>query len=470
VIAGDCYVIASDPGREVANMLNKITKRTVDAVRPNGTDQFLWDGKWDGAVKGFGLKITPAGRKVYVLQYRVGGRGTPKRYTIGKHGDYTPEQARGEAEKLRGDIRNNLDPAETKRRAIADRLTAITVKQLCEQYLENPPPKKTSTLAVDKGRIARHIVPLLGSKPVREVAPGDVRRFMSAVAAGKTKADVKTGKRGRAIVKGGKGTATRTVGLLGGIFSYAVTEGYRDDNPVRGIKRYPDHKAERFLSSTELKGLGDVLSAAEKAWSAYQASLAAWQAGGRTGPRPRASKEAANPTALAAIRLLLFTGCRKSEILTLKWDHVDFERGCLRLPDSKTGAKVVLLGAPTLLLLSGLTRTADNPYVLASANLGGHLVGLPKVWERIREAAKLKDVRLHDLRHSFASVGAAAGDSLLIIGKLLGHRDAKTTARYTHLADDPLRAAADRISSTIADAMARTLPGTALVLPFKQVV
>jgi integrase len=353
-------------------MLAKITKRIVDAAQPNRLDQFVWDGGWDGAVKGFGLKVTPSGRKVYVMQYRMGGRGVKvKRYTIGNHGDLTPDQAREIAERLRGNIRNNIDPAEAKRKAIADRLAAITVKQLCEQYLENPPPKKASTLSVDKGRIIRHIVPLLGSKLVRDVTPGDIRRFMSAVATGKTKADVKTGKRGRAIVEGGKGTATRTVGLLGGIFSYAVAEGYRNDNPVRGVKRYPGRKAERFLSSAELKTLGDVLSAAEKAGGAYRTGLATWQAGGRAGPRPTASNEAVTPNVVAAIRLLLFTGCRKSEILTLKWEHVDFQRSCLRLPDSKTGSKVVLLGAAALLLLSSLTRTDGNPHVLPGAKLGG---------------------------------------------------------------------------------------------------
>ena len=451
-------------------MLAKITKRTVDSIRPNGADQFLWDGGWDGAVKGFGLKVTPAGRKVYVLQYRMGGRGLPvKRYTIGNHGDYTPDQAREIAEKLRGGIHENIDPGVTKRKAIADRLAAKTVRELCEQYMENPPPKKASTLAVDKGRIARHIVPLLGSKPVREITPADVRRFMSAVAAGKTKADVKTGKRGRAIVKGGKGTATRTVGLLGGILSYAVTEGYRDDNPVRGIKRYPDHKTERFLSASESKALGDALSAAETAWNVYQANLAAWQAGGSQGAMPRKPVEAESPTALTAIRLLLFTGCRKSEILSLKWENVDFERGCLRLSDSKTGAKTILLGAPALVILSELARTEGNPYALASTIPERHFVGLPKIWERIRKRAKLTNVRLHDLRHSFASAGAAAGDSLLMIGKLLGHRDAKTTARYAHLADDPLKAAADRISSSIATAMKTSSADRSAVVPFRQV-
>ena len=164
-------------------------------------------------------------------------------------------------------------------------------------------------------------------------------------------------------------------------------------------------------------------------------------------------EDAENPTALTAIRLLLFTGCRKSEILTLKWEHVDLARQCLRLPDSKTGAKVVPLGGPALVVLSEMTRTDGNPYVLCGNAPGRHFVGLPKIWERIRKRAGLGDVRLHDLRHSFASAGAAAGDSLLMIGKLLGHRDPKTTARYAHLADNPLKAAADRISSSIAAGM-----------------
>jgi integrase len=449
VIAGDCYVIAGGG----IPMLIKITKRQVDSVQPAECAKFLWDSQ----LKGFGLKVTPAGRKVYVLQYRMGGRGLPvKRYTIGNHGDYTPNQARNVAAKLRGGIRNNVDPGAAKRKAIADQRAAITIKQLCERYLENPPPKKSSTLATDKGRIVRHIVPLLGSKLVLDVTAGDIQRFMAAVATGKTKADIKTKQHGRAIVTGGKGTATRTVGLLGGIFSYAITEGYRTDNPVRCIKRYPDHKVERFLSSAELKVLGDVLSAAERAWNAYEANERAWRAGGKRGPKPRKPEHAENPTAITAIRLLLFTGCRKSEILTLKWEHVDFERQCLRLPDSKTGAKTVPLGAPALALLSGLMRTDRNFYVLPSDISGRHFVGLPKIWERIRKRAKLANVRLHDLRHSFASVGAAVGDSLLIIGKLLGHRDAKTTARYAHLADDPLKAAANRISSTIAAALAPT--------------
>jgi integrase len=443
----------------------KLTKREVDAAKRGEHDRLLWDSE----VKGFGLKITPTGRKVYVLQYRMGGRGSRvRRYTIGETGTFTPDKARNEAEKLRGDIRKGSDPGVAKQRAIADQRSAITVRQLCDQYLENPPPKKPSTLAIDRGRITRHIVPLLGSKVVRDITMGDVRRFLAAVAAGKTRDDVKTGKHGRAIVEGGKGTATRTVGLLGGIFSYAVSEGYRLDNPVRGVKRYPDKKVERFLSVAELKRLGDALSASEKAWAAHIAAITDWEAGGKHGPAPKAAREAENPTALSAIRLLVLTGCRKSEILTLKWEHVDFGRSCLRLPDSKTGAKVVPLGAPALALLSELSRTEGNPHVLPGTIAGNHFVGLSRIWERVRNRAQLASVRLHDLRHSFASAGAAAGDSLLVIGKLLGHHDAKTTSRYAHLADDPLKAAADRISSAIAAAMAAGPESGAEVVPLKR--
>ena len=398
-------------------MKAKITKRAVDAAKAGERDSFLWDSE----IKGFGLKVTPKGRKVYVLQYRQ--HRALRRYTIGTHGSpWTAEEARDEALRLLGQVKDGKDPSSAKQ-AEKD---AITVSKLCDLYLkEGNGTKKASTIATDEGRIERHIKPLLGRKRVKDVTANDIKKFMHDVANGKTAADVKTKPRGRARVSGGKGTATRTVGLLGGIFSFAVDGGYRSDNPVRGVKRYADRHNERYLSPKELAKLGEALTAAEA--------------------------EGKNKMAINAIRLLILTGCRKSEILTLQWEYVNFEAGYLELPESKTGQKRVPLGAPAMELLASLKRIEGNPFVLPGEKEKHHLVGLPRVWRAVRKKAGLEDVRLHDLRHSFASVGAGAGMGLAVVGKLLGHRDPKTTARYAHIADDPAKAAADRISSSLAE-------------------
>lgn len=401
-------------------MKTKISKRTVDSATVGVRDSFLWDTE----LKGFGLKVTPTGSRIYIVQYRTGGRGSPtRRFTIGKHGaPWTPEKAREEAKRLLGDIAYGNDPQSLK----AAEKTAMTVNELCTLYLKDGcETKKASTVATDKGRIKRHIEPLLGRKRVKDLTPNDVRRFMTDIANGKTAATIKTGKHGLARVTGGKGTATRTVGLLGGILSFAVAEGVRSDNPVVGIKRYQDKKGERFLSPAEMMKLGEVLNSVEEI----------------------------EVLAVPAIRLLILTGCRKSEILSLRWSEVDFDFGCLRLSDSKTGQKIVTIGAPALHTLAGLSKQDGSDYVFPAMKGNKYYVGLPKAWERIRKQAGLEDVRLHDLRHSFASAGAGAGMGLQVVGKLLGHRDPKTTARYSHIADDPTRTAADRISRSIEEAM-----------------
>lgn len=416
-------------------MRAKITKRTVDAARPGRRDTFLWDT----AIPGFGLKVTSAGRKVYVLQYRMGGRGTPvQRYTIGSHGaPWTPDKAREEAQRLLGQIDARTDPARV--RALAR--DEPTIAELCDRYLSDGPAikpnKKASSWAIDRSNIGRHIKPLLGRKKVGTVARADVERFQQDVAAGKTKTDEKTGPHGRAIVEGGKGTAARSVAVLGAIMSYAVRRGYRADNPVKGIERLKGERRERYLSLSEFSRLGGVLAAAER--------------------------DGANPAAIAAIRLLLLTGARKSEILGLKWEWVDFERGCLRLPDSKTGAKAIPLGAPALELLASLARIEGSPFVFPAEKGNGHLIGVPKVWQRIRALAGLGDVRLHDLRHSFASFAVASGNSLYLVGKVLGHRQARTTEVYAHVHDDPLRAVADRTAAGIASALKGGAAGARVV-------
>ncbi|MGM0574641.1 MAG: tyrosine-type recombinase/integrase [Myxococcota bacterium] len=404
----------------------KLTKRIVEgAKRPTGEkgDRERWI--WDTEVKGLGVKLNPSGRRSYVVKYRPQGERRTRKVTIGAHGQpWTVYQAREEARRLLGAVAAGEDPAQAKREA----REALTVAELCELWLaEGCTTKKASTIAEDRRRIECHVLPLLGSRKVDSVTRGDVERFLRDVANGKTARKRSAKKRGRSKTRGGKGVATRTVGMLGSIFTFAVARGLRPDNPARGVKRFPDQKRERFLSEVERARLGEALSEAEA--------------------------EGVNPSAINAIRLLALTGCRRSEVLGLRWEWVDFDFGCLRLPDSKTRAKVVPLGAPAAKLLGRLPRVEGNPHVFPGAEPGEPFKGLQKVWRRIRERAGLEDVRLHDLRHTFASVGAEGGSSLVIIGAILGHRHAATTSRYAHLSDDPVKAQADRIAARIASTM-----------------
>ena len=408
-------------------MAGKLTKSAIDAASPREEDYFLWDGE----LKGFGIKIAKGGRKSYVCKYRVGnGRTAPsRRMTIGAHSSpWTIDQARAEAKKLLGRAANGEDPAKEKQ----DEKKQVTVAQLCDLYLESGvSTKKASTIATDRGRIERHIKPLLGKKKVPDVTRADIKRFLQDVANGKTSLDQKTGLRGRAIVKGGKGTATRTVGLLGGIFSYAFDCGLIEINPVHGVKRFGDRKGQRYLNQQELVALGQALAKGEE--------------------------RGLNSQALAILKLLVFTGARKGEIETLLWDAVDFHGGYLRLADSKTGQKAIPLNAGALEILSKIARLEGSPFVFPAHRSEGHYEGTPKVWRIVRTMAGLDDVRLHDLRHSFASIAVSGGASLPIIGALLGHTDSSTTQRYAHLHDDPLKAASEAVGSKIAAAMDSSL-------------
>jgi integrase len=410
----------------------KLTKRAVDGIAPTGQVAFFFDRE----LKGFGLKVMPSGVKTFIVEYRpgAGGRRTPKRrLTIGRVGALTPDEARDLAKSALARVHAGEDPAGDKAKARAE----MTFGEVCDLYLaEGCETKKASTIATDKGRIERHIKPLLGKKRIGEITRPDVEKFMRDVAAGKTAADVKTKARGRAIVEGGKGTATRTVGLLGGIISFAVSRQLRADNPVRGVKRYVDKKGETFLSAAELGRIGAALTAVEA--------------------------EGANPSAVAIIRLLAFTGARKSEIAGLRWSEVDLGRGYLRLGDSKTGAKVIPIGGPACEVLASVTAMEGSEFVFPASSGGRQFQGVERVWHKVRVAAGLPNLRLHDLRHSFASVGLARGDALPVIGAILGHADVKTTSRYAHLADDPVRRAADGIAKSVQAAFSRR-PGGKVV-------
>jgi integrase len=433
-------------------MRDRITKRTVEALHPSERDNFLWDSE----IPGFGCKVTPKGGRIYLLQYSRNGRD--HRVTIGRHGiEFTAEQARNEARRLRGVIASGGNPALDRSR---DRVVP-TVADLGERYIEEyaRPHKKASGLAQDRRNLDNHIKPLIGSIKVSAVERQDIARVMRDVAAGKTSKDEKTKLQGRRIVRGGEIVANRVQALLSKMFELAEEWNYRPagSNPCRGAKRYAEHKIERFLSSEELTRLGDALAAAEVGCLVLDAGHSVLQIperrkrGGqkRTGPRSE------NPYAVAVIRLLLLTGCRLGEILELKWSHVEFDRRLLFLPDSKTGAKTVYLSQPALKILKSIPRIDGSPHVFPGKNPSEALRSIRKPWEHICKAAKLENLRLHDMRHSFASVGAANGLSLPMIGALLGHSQPSTTARYAHLAASPLHEAADVIAAQIAGAMIR---------------
>jgi integrase len=412
-------------------MRRKITKRAVDEALPTAAKYMVRDTE----LKGFVLIVYPNGVKSYALDYRAGwGRGAPKRrYTIGRHGSpWTPEAARKHAKKLLGRIEDGGDPA-TQREA--DR-KILTFSELIDTYLaEGCSHKKPTTLAADRGRIEHHLRPLLGKLKIDRLSRADIERMRDAVTAGKT-AETPEKRGPGSIARGGKGAAAQCVLLVGSLMKFAVDRGLRVDNPAHGVKKAGVRKMERFLSETEIARLAEALETDAAA--------------------------SGNPYPAAAIRLLMLTGCRRSEIIGLRWQDVDFERQCLRLPDSKTGQKIVYLNAPATLALNELPRVSGNPHVIVGARVGAPLRGIDKTWFRVRGAAGLDNVRLHDLRHSFASVGAAGGLSLPIIGALLGHKHATTTARYAHLSADPLRAANDAVGARIAAAMSRRVEADAI--------
>lgn len=426
----------------------RLTKDIIDDLPSKEKDYVQWCGK----LAGFGCRVRPTGVKSFIVQYRVGGRNSPvRKVTIGTFGKLTVEQARKSAAGILANAELGEDVALTR----SKKRSELNVSQLCDEYLkEGCTLKKPSTIATDTGRIERHIKPLLGKKPISEVGRSDIERFMRDVANGKTAIDVKTGKHGRSIVTGGKGTATRTVRLLGGIFSYAVSCGYLSSNPRHGVKVYADGKGERFLSAAEYQKLGNTLIEAETIGLPWQLNE-----GGRAKHRPSRQenlREQISPYAVAAIRLLMLTGCRAGEIRKLRWTEVDFENGLLNLADTKTGAKKVLISAPALEVLANLPRLGD--YVIAGAKLNAPRSDIKRPWQRIIAHAGLHDLRLHDLRHSYASVGAASGMGLGMVGKLLGHSSPTTTARYSHFADDPVRRASESISKTISASMSPPSP------------
>ncbi|WP_281930203.1 tyrosine-type recombinase/integrase [Roseibium album] len=401
----------------------KLTKRIVDQVETGKADYFIWDND----LQGFGLRVFTSGRRSYVVQYRAKGR--TRRFTIGPHGIWTPETARREARILLGRVAQGDNPAEE--RELDHK--SITVKELCERYLEDAKaglilgkkrrPKKDSTIYTDEGRIKRHIIPLLGTRRVKDLTSADITRFMRDVAAGRTKMTEKTKKYGRTIVRGGIGTGTRTLGLLGAILTYARENGIIETNPAHGIRKPADQKLNRRLSEDEYRLLGRLLSDADR-----DDQLA---------------------TAAAMVRALALTGCRRGEITNLDWREVDVANSCLRLRDSKEGASVRPIGLPIVELIEARQTDAIAGAVFEGTVEGKPFIGFPKHWRKILADSPLSGVTPHVLRHSFASIANDLGFTESTIAALLGHAQGTITSRYIHSVDTALIMAADTVAGYI---------------------
>lgn len=399
----------------------KLTKRLLDSVvRPASGETRLWDSD----AKGFVARIFHNGRVSFGVKLRIGS--LQRWMTIGDLGSpWTVEQARERARYMLADAFDGIDPQLEKQEARA----ALTVAALIERYLSegrmSKPNKRESSWANDASLLRRHAIPLIGKRFARDLTRQDIERMQADVAAGKTAARIKTKARGLARISGGQTSAGGLIRSFSAMMSWAVRSGLSETNPCIGVEKFKPGRRERFLTTEEARNLLAKLVVLTE----------------------NAEIDESHAT---IIRLLLFTGARKSEILGLMWNELDLERGRIVLPRgrSKTGEKVIPLNSASLAELTD--RPRSSRYVFPSlTGSDGPTVGLYKSWEKVRQSLNLQGVRLHDLRHSFASFAAARGASLYVIGKALGHTQASTTQRYAHLSDDPVRRAAETVADQI---------------------
>ena len=395
----------------------KLTKARIDAFKYQGaklTHGHSRDIRWDDETSGLGVRIYPSGKKHFVLSYRIKGR--KRLFTIGKYGDpFTLEMARKKAGKLKGAIIDGEDPLRHRQEERA----APTVKELAKKYLSDHAERHKRPLSVkhDRAMIDKIILPRLGSRKVADITFADIGTL-------------------HAKLKGTPYRANRVVALLSKMFSLASTR-WRDwtgldYNPAKGIERYPEEGRERYLSPSELGALTKALA------------------------------EHPNQISANAIRLLVLTGARKGEVLGATWGQFDLDEGVWVKPSAHTKQKRehrVPLNAPALQLLTDMRgategeNTAESEFVFPGSGSNGHLTEIKKVWKTVCEEAGITGCRIHDLRHTYASILASSGLSLLIIGQLLGHTQQATTRRYAHIHDDPLREATNRVG-TLVDAAA----------------
>ena len=390
-----------------------ISRRTVEALKADKDTVF-----WDSELLGFGVRVYPTGRKVYVVQTRAGGKDG-KRVTVGRHGVISAEEARRRAALIVARIKAGEEPVpEPMAVTLAN---GPTVADLAAVYLDQVVAVrlKPASAKAYRGVIEKRILPTLGRKPALSVDHAAVTALHHGLA-------------------GTPAAANRAIEMLFRIYRAAeerelIPEG---SNPCRQIAMNRQRRHERFLTDEEFRRLGRVLDEAERS-------------------------EGAMARAAMAIRLLLLTGCRKNEILSLRWDHVDLEAREMRLGDAKTGPRTVQLSPAATAVLARGPRIEGNPHVIPGTRRGSRMSGLQRSWVSIRKSAGLEDMRLHDCRHSFASRALALGESLPMIGRLLGHSQVQTTARYAHLARDSVHEAARRVSDRIEASLYRDCPGLA---------
>ncbi len=412
----------------------KLSKRTIDTL-PTRMKSYI---AYDSDLSGFGCRVTPTGAKSWIVEYRPHGGGrrvAKRRVTLGAITTLPPDSARRAAKDILARVRLGEDVAGAK----AARRAAPTVGELAEKYMceEIRPTRKASTAALYDNYLRRHILPELATRRAIDVTRGDITKLH------------------RNIGSTAPVTANRVVMLLSGLFSWASNAGQvpEDCKPATGISKYREEGRERYLTLDELGRLGDALREAETVglpWDVDDSKATAKHA-----PKPENRRVKLPLSTTAAIRLLLFTGCRLREILHLQWSFVDFEREMLFLPDSKTGRKPVILSSAALAVLEALPRVGR--YVVPGDNLFRPRHDLQRPWQALSKRAGLKGVRLHDLRHSFAATGAGSGMGLPVIGKLLGHRNLETTNRYAHVDHHPLKIATNRIGETAHDGTRRSI-------------
>ncbi len=379
----------------------KITKRLVESSPIKVRDYFIWDDE----VKGFAIRILPSGTRMYQIQYRKGGR--TRRASIGRHGVLTADQARTQAKVILGRVACGENPAEE----ISQHRRASTVSALCDRFFDvhvvercKPTTQKEYRRCLDI-----FIKSAIGSFKVVDVERKDIAALHHGL-------------------KDKPYQANRVLGVLSKMFNLAEVWGLRPDgsNPCRHVPKFREMKRERYLSQAELSRLG--------------ATLAACLADGSE-----------SPFSIAAYRLLILTGCRLGEIQKLKWEYIT-DKG-MELPDTKTGARRIPLPLSARSVLASLPRYAGNPYVICGTVDGQFLTDLQHPWQRIRAKANLEGVRIHDLRHTYASNAVSSGMAIQMVGRLLGHTQLQTTMRYAHLADDPVRQAAEENAAALGAAL-----------------